>query len=224
MSITISPSQLISGAVTALVDSAIIIGMPTPDAPVPMFVLCETPKEHMTASARLPGALMQTGELRARSVIEASRFDFDAVLSDIPTTKNQEIFRVIQTALGDAAQIVNSLASFGAVLPNLAGLAVGYVSSSISVLNQIKNNQMPVVVLGNYFSLGVIQQTTPYLSSSWYIEDVDMDHNAGEAGTVVHIKLKEQFKPRDLSALGIVKAIAGETVSPLAGAAIGAYA
>ena len=224
MSITISPSALISGAITSLVDSAVIIGMPATGAPVPMFVLCETPKESMSASARLPGALMQTGELRARTVIEASRYEFDAVLSDIPMTKNQDIFRVLQIALGDAAEIVNSIASYGAVLPNLAGLSVGYVSSSISVLNQIKNSQMPVVILGNYFSLGVVQQTTPYLSSSWYIESIDMDHESAKAGTVVHIKLKEQFNPRDLSALGIVKAIAGETISPLAGAAIGAVA
>ena len=224
MSITISPADLISGAITSLVDSAVIIGMPTTDTPVPVFVLCETPKEHMTGSARLPGALMQTGELRARTVIEASRFDFDAVLSDIPMNQNQEIFRVIQIALGVTAGITNSIASYGAVLPNLSGLAVGYVSSSISVLNQMKNNMMPVVVLGNYFSLGVIQQTTPYLSSSWYIESIDMDHEAAKAGTIVNIKLKEQFKPRDLSALGIVKAIAGETISPLAGSAIGAIA
>jgi hypothetical protein len=224
MSITISPSDLISGAITSLVDSAVIIGMPATGAPVPMFVLCETPKETMSASARLPGALMQTGELRARTVIEASHYEFDAVLSDIPMNKNQDIFRVIQIALADAAAITNSLASYGAVLPNLSGLSVGYVSSSISVLNQIKNNMMPVTVLGSYFSLGVVQQTTPYLSSSWYIESIDMDHESVKAGTVVHIKLKEQFNPRDLSALGIVKAIAGETISPLAGSAIGAFA
>jgi hypothetical protein len=224
MSITISASDLLSGAITTLVGSAVIIGMPTSVAPVPMFVLCETPKESMSASARLPGALMQTGELRARTVIEASRYEFDAVLSDIPMSANQEIFRTIQIALGDVAGLTNSIASFGAVLPNLAGLSVGYVSSSISVLNQIKNNMMPVVILGNYFSLGVVQQTTPYLSSSWFIEDIGMDHEAGEAGTIIHIKLKEQFKPRDLSLLGVVKAVAGETISPLAGSAIGAVA
>jgi hypothetical protein len=224
MAITISPAQLISGAITSLVNSAVIIGMPTTSAPVPVFVLCETPKEKMTASARLPGALMQTGELRARSVIEASRYEFDAVLSDIPMDKSQEIFRVIQVALGAAAGITNSIASFGAVLPNLSGIAVGYTASSISVLNQMKNNMMPVVVLGNYFSLGVVQQTTPYLSSSWYIEDLDMEHENADAGTIVHVKLKEQFIPRDLSTLGIVKAIASETISPLAGSAIGAFA
>jgi hypothetical protein len=222
MSITISPADLLSGAITGLTNSAVIIGMPTSGAPVPMFILCETPKESMSASARLPGALMQTGELRARTVIEASHFEFDAVLSDISMTKNMQIFRIVQTTLANVAQIANSLASFGAVLPNLAGLSVGYVSSSISVLNQIKNNMMPVVVLGNYFSLGVVQQTTPYLSSSWYIESIDMDHESAKAGTVVHIKLKEQFKPRDLSLLGIVKTIASETVSPIAGAVIGA--
>lgn len=223
MSFTLSPSALISGAITSLVDSAVIIGMPTKSAPVPVFVLCETPTENMTASARLPGALTQAGELRARTVIEASRYEFDAVLSDIPMDKSQEIFRVIQIALGDVAGITNSIASFGAVLPNLAGIEVGYVSSSISVLNQIKNNMMPVVVLGNYFSLGVVQQTTPYLSSSWYIEGFDMAHDLAKAGTVVRIKLKEQFEQRSLTTIGIVKAVAGEVLSPIAGASMGAY-
>jgi hypothetical protein len=221
MSITINTADLISGAVTSIVNSAVIVGLPTTGAPVPMFVLCETPSEDMQASARLPGATMQSGELRARTIIEASRYEFDAVLSDIPQDANQEIFRAIQVALGDAAGITNSLASFGAVLPNLSGLAVGYVASSISVLNQIKNNMMPVSILGSYFSLAGVEQTTPYLTSSWYIEDIAMGHTDAKAGTTIHIKLKEQFTPRDLSTLGIVKAIATAVASPLAGAAIG---
>ena len=223
MAITINPASLISGAVTKLVQSAVIVGLPTADAPVPLFILCEFPEETIKSSAKLPGALMQAGELKARSVIEASEYEFDATVFDVPMSNNAEIFRVIQVALSAAAQLTNSVASYGAVLPNLSGIATGFVASSMSVLNQIKNNQMPVMILSNYFSLGVVQQTTPYLSSAWYIETFTADHKAGQAGTVLRVKLKEQFTQRNLSLLGIVMSIASETVSANANLAMGNY-
>lgn len=221
MAISIDIAGMVSGAVTAFVDSAIIIGLPTTDAPSPTFVLCEIPNERAHASVRLPGNLTQAGEFKARTVIEASSVELDIVLSDIPASRDQSLFRIIQTALNDVALIANSLASFGAVLPNLSGLSIGYVASCISTLNQMKNYMKPVTILGSYLPLGVLQQTTPYLTSAWYIEEISPPHTAGEAGVAMTIKLREQFSKRDLSVLGAVLAVATAVAAPNGGAKIG---
>lgn len=217
MAISINIAGMVSGAVTSLTDSAIIIGLPTSDAPVPTFCLCEIPNERAHASARLPGNLTQAGEFRARTVIEASTIDLDIVLSDIPASRDQSIYRIIQSALNGVALISNSIASFGAVLPNLSGASVGYVASCISILNQMKNFMKPIMILGSYLPLGVLQQTTPYLKSAWYIERIDPPHVAGEAGVVMTIGLREQFSMRDLSVVGAVSSVATAVAVPNGG-------
>lgn len=221
MAISIDIASMISGAVTNLFNSALIVGMPTLQTPVPVFCMCEIPEENARASARLPGNLTQAGEMRARLCIEASTIELTLVFSDIPETADQSIFRAIQVVLADAALLTNSLATFGAVLPNLSGLTFGYVASCLSVLNQIKNYMMPVLILGSYIPLGTIQQTTPYLSSAWYIEEINIPHDAGVAGVKVNIKLREQFTQRNTSVLGSVLAIATEVTLPNGGSNMG---
>lgn len=221
MAFSLDLSGMISGAVTGLFDSSIIIGLPTTDAPVPTFCLCEIPGERGRASARLPGNLTQAGEFKARTVIEASTMELDIVLSDIPASKDQNIFRSIQVVLNDLALAANSVASFGAVLPNLSGLAVGYVASCLSVLNQMKNYMQPVMILGSYIPLNVLQQTTPYLSSAWYIEEISPPHEAGRAGVALTVRLREQFTLRNTTLLGAVLAVATEGIAQNGGVKIG---
>lgn len=218
---TLNIPGMISGAITSFAHSAIIIGLPTLDAPVPTFCLCEIPNERAHASVRLPGNLTQAGEFKARTVIEASTIDLDIVLSDIPMSRDMFIFRKIQSTLNAVALVSNSLASFGAVLPNLSGLSVGYVASCISILNQIKNFMKPVMILGSYIPLGVLQQSTPYLSSAWYIEEISPPHTAGEAGVAMTIRLREQFSMRSTTGIGAVSAVASEVVAPNGGVIIG---
>jgi hypothetical protein len=221
MAVAINVTGWISGTVTDTLNSAIIIGLPTKNAPVPVFCLCEITNERGHASAKLPGNLTQAGEFKARTVIEASTMELDIVLSDIPATADQNIFRIIQLALNNVALVSDSIASFGAVLPNLAGFAAGYVASCISVLNQMKNYMMPVMLLGSYIPLGVLQQTTPYLTSAWYIEDISPPHEAGKAGVILSLKLREQFSMRDTSAFGAVLAVASAVVASNGGSKIG---
>ena len=218
---SLNPATLVTNAITSLVNSAVIIGMPCKGAPVPLFCLCEIPEENMRGAVKLPGALTQVGEMKTRSVILPSTFEFSAAMSE-HDGKNPELFKVVQTALTAIAVLINSYASYGAILPNLSGLTTGYVASQISALNQMKNNMQPIMILSGYFSLGVIQQATAYLSSSWYIEEIEAGHQGGEDGTVIKIKLREQFTPRNISTLaGAASAIAGEVISPIAGMAAG---
>jgi hypothetical protein len=222
MAFNLSIAQLISGAVTNLFQSALLIGMPDfQNTFVPVFALCEIPREDARAAVRLPGNLTQAGEMRARTVIEASTIELDLVFSDFPETADQSIFRAIQVVLANAALVTNSLATFGAVLPNLSGVTSGYVASCLSVLNQIKNYMMPVVLLGSYIPLGTIQQSTPYLSSSWYIEEIGIPHDAGVAGVKVTVKLREQFNQRSTSLVGSLVAVATEVAAPNGGSSLG---
>ena len=221
MAVSLDITGLISGAVTSLFDSAVIIGLPTTNAPVPSFCMCEITGERGHAAARLPGNLTQAGEFRARTVVEPSTMELDIVLSDIPASQDQNIFRAIQVVLNDAALVTNSVASFGAILPNLSGLSVGYVASCLSVLNQMKNYMQPVMILGSYIPLGVLQQNTPYLSSGWYIEDISPPHEAAKAGIALTIRLREQFTLRSSTLLGKILSVASETIAPNGGSAIG---
>lgn len=221
MAFSLNPASLITDAVTSLVNSAVIIGMPCQGAPTPLFCLCEFPEETIRGGVTLPGALTQAGEMKTRSVIQPSTIDLSLAISE-HDGKNNEIFKTVQTALTAIAVLINSIASYGAILPNLSGLTSGYVASQISSLFQMKNNMQPIMLLSNYFSLGVLQQNTAYLSSSWYIEEIESMHEGGKDGVIIKIKLKEQFTPRNLSGIaGMLSSIAGETISPLAGAAVG---
>lgn len=221
MAFSLDPAKLITNAVTSLVNSAVLIGMPCDGAPVPLFCLCEFPEEHIHGESDLPGALTQAGEMKTRSVIRPSSVDLSLVLVE-HDSKNSEIFKAVQVALTAIAVLINEVASYGTILPSLTGLTSGYVASQISALYQIKNNMQPVMLLSNYFSLGILQQNISYLSSSWYITEIDGDHEGGKDGTVIKLKIKEQFTPRNVSTLqGIASTIASETISPLAGLAVG---
>ena len=217
MSFSLDPSKLVTDAITSLVNSAVIIGMPTSGAPTPLFCLCEVPEETMRSSVTLPGALTQAGEMKTRSVIQPSTVELSLAIVE-HDSKNSDVFKAVQIALTAIAVIINSIASYGAILPNLSNLTSGYVASQISSLVQMKNNMQPIIVLSNYFSLGVLQQGTPYLSSAWYIEEIEAPHEGGKDGVIIKIRLKEQFTPRNIGTLkGMITTIASETISPLAG-------
>jgi hypothetical protein len=221
MAFSLDQSKMITNAVTGLVHSSVVIGLPTSQSYAPLFMLCEIPEESVRGSVRLPGALTQAGEMKTRSVIEPSEFEFQAVIAE-HDSKNPDIFKVVQISLTAIASIINSMAGFGMIFPNLSNIATGYVQSQISALTQIKNNMQPVMILGSYFSLGVMQQATPYLNSWWFIESFSAPHEGGKDGTVITIKLREQFEPVDwTSAAGIAKAVAGQVVAPLAGVVLG---
>lgn len=222
MAISIDPSQLISNAITNAVGAAILLGMPTKESPVPNFVLLTIPDEQAKLSARLTGSITQAGEFNARTIIQPSEHKFTAVISEDDTSV--KILRTVQTILSGFASLTNSVASFGAVLPNLSGLTTGFINAQIVALNAIKNNRQPVMLLGAYFSLNSLQQQTPYLSSKWYIESVQPQHDEQKRGAVFQIEMKEQLERRDTSLLkGGIKALAGEIGSPLAGQTMGLF-
>jgi len=222
MAISIDPSQLISNAVTNAIGAALLMGMPTKEAPAPNFVLLTIPDEQAELSARLTGAITQAGEFNARTVIQPSTLKFTGVISEDDTST--ETLRTVQTILSGFASLTNQVASFGAVLPNLSGLTTGFLNAQVTSLNAIKNNRQPVLLLGAYFSLNSLQQQTPYLSSKWFIEKISPQHDEQKRGAMFQIEMREQLERRDTSLLtGGLKALAGEIGSPLAGQTMGLF-
>ena len=220
MAISLDPSQLISNAVTNALGAAVLLGMPTKESPVPNFVLLAIPEEQAELSARLTGAITQAGEFNARTIIQPSTFKFTGVISEDDTST--ETIRTIQTILSSVALLTNSVASFGAVLPNLSGITTGFLNAQVTALNAIKNNRQPVLLLGAYFSLNSLQQQTPYLTSKWYIERIQPQHDEQKRGAMFQIEMREQLERRDTSTVkGVLSALAGELVSPLAGQVAG---
>lgn len=220
MAFSLDPSQLVSNAVTNAIGAAVLLGMPTKEAPVPNFVLLAIPDETPEMSARLTGSIIQAGEFNARTIIMPSTHKFTGVISEDDTSS--EALRAVQTIISGLSLLTNSVASFGAVLPNLSGLTTGSLNSQVSALNAIKNNRQPVMLLGAYFSLNSLQQQTPYLKSSWYIERISPQHDEQKRGAMFQIELKEQLERRDTSTVkGGLKALAGEILSPLAGQTAG---
>ena len=196
-----------------------LLGMPTKEAPVPNFVLLTIPEEQAELSAKLTGAITQAGEFNARTIIQPSSMKFTGIISEDDTST--ETIRTVQTILSSVALLTNSVASFGAVLPNLSGLTTGFLNAQVTALNAIKNNRQPVLLLGAYFSLNSLQQQTPYLMSKWYIERVQPQHDEQKRGAMFQIEMREQLERRDTSLAGGLKALAGEILSPLAGQVAG---
>lgn len=219
MAISLDPSQLISNAITNAIGAAVLLGMPTKEAPVPNFVLLTIPEEQAELSAKLTGAITQAGEFNARTIIQPSSMKFTGIISEDDTST--ETIRTVQTILSSVALLTNSVASFGAVLPNLSGLTTGFLNAQVTALNAIKNNRQPVLLLGAYFSLNSLQQQTPYLMSKWYIERVQPQHDEQKRGAMFQIEMREQLERRDTSLAGGLKALAGEILSPLAGQVAG---
>lgn len=222
MAISLDPTQLVSNAITNAIGAAVLIGMPTKEAPVPNFVLIAIPDEQPEMSARLTGAITQAGEFAARTVIMPSMLKFTGIISEDDTSS--ETLRTIQTILSNVSLLTNQVATFGAVLPNLSGLTTGFLNAQVGALVAIKNNRQPVMLLGAYFSLNSLQQQTPYLSSKWYIQSIRAQHDEQKRGAMFQIELREQLERRDTSLLkGGLKALAGEIGSPLAGQTMGLF-
>ncbi len=64
--------------------------------------------------------------MKTRSVIQPSTVDLSLAIVE-HDSKNPEIFKAVQVALTAIAVLINEIASYGAILPNLSGLTTGYV-------------------------------------------------------------------------------------------------
>lgn len=218
MGFSIDPVDLIGSAVSDIVKTSIIIGMPSPTAKIPNFILATIPDERAQGSVTLASLQVTAGDYLMKGAINSGVYTMTVVLSDydpLPTTW----LSAVATALQQLSNVGNSIANFGAILPNLSSLTTNFVRSQLSVLYQMKNNVMPIIILNSYITLGSISQTHPNLQSNWYIEDVSSIKEESEGGLVVDISLRELLTKRDssLSKKNIIANIAGVVTGGLVG-------
>ena len=200
MPFSIDPSDLIGSAISDLVKTSIIIGMPSPISSVPQFVLATIPTESAQGSVTLPSLQLTAGDYLMKVAVNSGTYSMTVILSDYDPFPSPWL-AAVTTAVQQLAGIGSSLASFGAVLPNLSGLTSNFVQSQLGVLYSMRDNAMPITLLNSYIHLGAISQKNPNLQSNWYIETISVGHEEAEGGLVVDLGLKELLskKNSDLS-------------------------
>lgn len=208
--VTIDPQNLIGNAVSNLVKTSIILGLPSPIAPVPNFVLATINTESAQGSVTLPGLQLTAGDYLMKVAINPGTYSFTLILSDYDPLPAPWL-TAMTTALQQLSNLANQAANFGSVLPNLSSVSANHVSSQLAVLYSMKNNAQPILILNSYITLGSLSQTNPYLQSNWYIEMINPAREEAEGGLVVDITVKELLTKRDasLTTKNIISNIAG---------------
>ena len=221
MPISIDPSDLIGSAVSDIVKASIIIGMPSPVAPIPNFILATIPTEQSQSSATLPSLQLTAGDYLQKVAVNSGTYQMTIVLSDYDPLPEPWLSSVA-TALQQLSNVGNTIANFGSVLPNLSSVTTNFVKSQLSVLHSMKNNGQPIIIINSYINLGTLSQTSPFLQSNWYIESINVNREESEGGVLVDLSLKELLTKRDasLTAGNILKNIAGVATAGIAGANI----
>lgn len=219
---TLNPAELIGKAIEGAIGAPVIIGMPSDTAPIPNFVIGIIPQEQARTSAQLSGLQITAGDLAMKSAVNPGQYTFTLPLAtnaDFPT----EWLTTVTTVLQTVTRLANSFASFGSVIPNLSGVSGNYAAAQLSTLHAMRDGRQPITILNAGVPLGTISQSSPFLSSQWFIENIEVMREESEDGFEVSVTLKEQLKKRDaaFTAGNLLTNLAGELVSPLAGAALG---
>lgn len=220
MAFSLDPATFIGNQIQGLIGAPVIIGLPSPQGPVPNFVIGIIDEEHADTSINLPAFQLSAGDLFMKSSLESGTYSFNMVLSQDPMLATQWI-STLATTLQALSLVTNSIANYGAVLPNLSGISANYAVSQLSTLRNIKNMSQPILLLNTFITLGSISQNNPYLSSNWYIQNISLGRQGAQGGGIVTVTLKELLVKRDpsLTAGNLLTNFANEIIGPGVGSA-----
>lgn len=220
----VNPSNLLGGVAQGITGLPIIIGLPSFQAPVPNFVLGVTTTERGKTSNTLPGLQLSSGDLFLKSARNAGRVTIKLIISETPNVTNTAVQEISQ-ALQQISTIASTFAVYGGVLPNVSGISTNFAVAQVQTLNSIKDGFQPILALNLFTPLGAYSTRNPFLSSQWYIEDLDFEKDEAERGVIAMITLKEVLVKRDATTFtykNIVKNLANELLGPGVGSSIGA--
>lgn len=220
--VSLDPSALIGKAIEGIIGAPVIIGMPSETAKVPNFVIGIIPQEQARTSAQLSGLQITPGDLAMKSAVNPGQYTFTLPLS-ANATFPAEWLTTVTTVLQTATAFANSFSNFGSVIPNLSGITSNYAVAQLATLHRMRDGRQPITILNAAVTLGSISQSSPFLSSQWFIESIDVIREESEDGFEVSVVLKEQLRKRAASFTpgNLLTNLAGELVSPLAGSALG---
>lgn len=218
MSIKIDPSDLIGMAVSEVVKTSLIIGMPSPTAKIPSFVLGLIPTEQAQSSVSMATMQVTAGDMLQKVAVDSSIAAFTIMLVD-SSPVNSEWFSAITTIIQQLSTLTNSVVEYGSTLPNFSAVTANYARSQLSTLVQMKNNAQPIYIFNSYMNLSSISQTSPYLQSHWYIDSINVNKEESENGMIVDVSVRELISKRDLNIVEragqkLIKNI-GNTISEL---------
>ncbi len=220
MAFSVDPQTLGGGLVESItnITMPIIVGMSSDIAPVPNFIIAVIPNEEASGSTELSSLQLNPGNLLLKSAVNPGQYRISIALSD-QVNFPSAWFQYVATALQQISAVSNSIANYGAILPNISGISANFVASQLSTLFAMKNGMQPIMILNSYILLGSISQTSPYLTSNWYIDNIDILKEEAEGGLVVQVSLKELLTKGNVlqSAVNAVSNIGGRVLSPIAG-------
>lgn len=199
----------------------VVIGLPSPQAVVPNFVIGVTTEEHATTSSTLPRFQLSGGDLFLKSARNTGRFKFSMIVSETPNVKKETI-RTISAAMQQLSALGSAFAFYGGVVPNVPGITSNFAVSQINALQAMKDGFQPILALNLFMPLNSFSTRNPFLTSSWYISDLDYSKKESERGFIVEITLQELLLKRSAAATitNLLTNLANSLIGPAVGSSI----
>ncbi len=217
---TFDPQASLGAASQGITGLPVIIGLPSRVAPVPGFVIGVSTTEHSRSSSLITGMQITDGDLVMKSARNAGSYDFEFIIGETPAAKSAQTAQVAKT-VQQIANVANSIFGGSITAPNISGAATGFVASQIITLQTMKDGFQPIFALNLFMPLSAFSIKSSYLSSSWYIEDMDFQKDEAARGVVARIRLKELLnKTATGSAASVIENLANQLLGPGVGSSV----
>lgn len=201
MAFEFNPRGKLGETSSGLLEQSIIIGLPSESNPIPNFVIGTTTTERASISSTLPGMTVTDGDLVQKSARNGGRYTFQLIISETPNITNQQTAKVSKAVqqISNVAKTLLNPATSG--IPNLSGVNTSYIATQLTTLRNMKDNFQPILALNLYMPLSSFSIGNNFLSSYWYIENIDFNKGEAERGVLITINLKELIERRSFSSV-----------------------
>lgn len=199
MAFEINPRGKIGSFSQGIIGQSVIVGLPSSASAIPSFVIGTTTIERAKISSTLPGLTVTDGDLIQKAARNGGTYNFNFIISETPNVTSQQIAKVskaVQQISNVARTLLNPAPSF---IPNLSGINTSYVATQLTTLRNMKDFFQPILALNLFMPLSSFSIGSNFLSSYWYIDNVDFSKGMSERGIEVSISLKEVIERRSFS-------------------------
>lgn len=196
MAFEFNPRDKIGNYSQGIIGQSVIIGLPSSASAIPSFVIGTTTTERANISSTLPGLTVTDGDLIQKAARNGGQYNLQFIISESPNINSQQIAKVskaVQQISNVARTLLNSAPSF---VPNLSGINTSYVATQLTTLRNMKDFFQPILALNLFMPLSSFSIGSNFLSSYWYIQNLDFAKGEAERGVIVNISLKEVLERR----------------------------
>ena len=141
------------------------------------------------------------GDLVQKSARNGGKYSFELIISETPNITNQQTAKVSQAVqqISNVAKTLLNPATSG--IPNLSGVNTSYIATQLTTLRNMKDNFQPILALNLFMPLSSFSIGNNFLTSYWYIENMDFDKGMADRGIIVRISLKELIERRSFTSV-----------------------